>query len=84
MPKKKQTDIEQLEFTLPAEEKEYPIEQSELYQKILEGNKTIWTPQYCRKNGLLFHGDSLEWMRQLPKESVDMIFADPPYNIKKA
>ena len=60
MPKKKQTDIEQLEFTLPAEEKEYPIEQSELYQKILEGNKTAWTPQYCRKNGLLFHGDSLD------------------------
>lgn len=84
MPKKKQIDIEQLEFTLPAEEKEYPMEQSELYQKILEGNKTVWTPQYCRKNGLLFHGDSLEWMQQLPKESVDMIFADPPYNIKKA
>lgn len=84
MPKKKQTDIEQLEFVFPEEKKEYPLEQSELYRKISEGKETMWIPQYCRKNGLLFHGDSLKWMQQLPRESVDMIFADPPYNIKKA
>lgn len=27
----------------------------------------------------LFHGDSLELLKTIPDESVDMIFADPPY-----
>lgn len=27
----------------------------------------------------LVHGDSLELMRQIPGESVDLVFADPPY-----
>ncbi len=34
-------------------------------------------------NGQLFQGDSLKWLLELPSESVDLIFADPPYNIKK-
>ena len=84
MPKKKQSSVEQLEFSFPEEEKEYPLGQSELYKRISEGSGTVKKPQYCRKNGLLFQGDSLEWMAQLPTGSIDMIFADPPYNIKKA
>lgn len=32
---------------------------------------------------ILYEGDSLEIMRTLPSESVDMIFADPPFNIGK-
>ncbi|MDR3236300.1 MAG: hypothetical protein LBT48_06190, partial [Prevotellaceae bacterium] len=39
---------------------------------------------YQHENGQLWHGNSIEWMKSLPDESVDMIFADPPYNIKKA
>lgn len=39
---------------------------------------------FCRKNGLLFHDDSLHWLKNLKDESVDVIFADPPYNIRKA
>ncbi|MBS0167068.1 MAG: site-specific DNA-methyltransferase [Nitrospira sp.] len=35
-------------------------------------------------NGSLFQGNSLEWLASLESESVDMVFADPPYNIKKA
>ena len=31
-----------------------------------------------------FLGNSIEWLKSLPPESVDLIFADPPYNIKKA
>jgi site-specific DNA-methyltransferase (adenine-specific) len=38
---------------------------------------------YQHENGQLWHGDSIEWLKALPAESVDMIFADPPYNIKK-
>ena len=39
---------------------------------------------YEHPNGKLWHGDSIEWLKTLPDESIDMIFADPPYNIKKA
>ena len=41
-------------------------------------------PTYIRKNGLLFTDDSLQWLKTLCDDSVDLIFADPPYNIKKA
>ncbi len=40
--------------------------------------------QYEGENGKLYCGDSIEWLRTLDNESIDMIFADPPYNIKKA
>lgn len=40
--------------------------------------------QYKHPNGELYCGDSIEWLKTLRGESVDMIFADPPYNIKKA
>ena len=33
---------------------------------------------------LFFRGDSVEWLKSLDEESVDLIFADPPYNINKA
>lgn len=32
-------------------------------------------------NFVLFHGDSIDLLSQLPENSVDMIFADPPYNL---
>lgn len=30
----------------------------------------------------ILHGDSLEILKQLPEKSVDVIFADPPYNLQ--
>jgi len=41
-------------------------------------------PFYKHPNGELWQGDSIEWLKSLKSESVDLIFADPPYNIKKA
>lgn len=35
-------------------------------------------------DGALFTGDSIAWMNTINDESIDMVFADPPYNIKKA
>ena len=35
------------------------------------------------ENVSVFHGDCLDIMGQLPMESIDLIFADPPYNIGK-
>ena len=34
--------------------------------------------------GHLFCGDSLAWLKSLPDGCVDLVFADPPYNIAKA
>jgi site-specific DNA-methyltransferase (adenine-specific) len=39
---------------------------------------------YEHPHGRLYLGDSVAWLRGLRAESVDLIFADPPYNIKKA
>jgi site-specific DNA-methyltransferase (adenine-specific) len=39
---------------------------------------------YRHTNGSLWLGDSIKWLKSLESESVDLIFADPPYNIKKA
>lgn len=39
---------------------------------------------YKHKNGALYQGDSVLWLQSLDSQSVDLIFADPPYNIKKA
>ncbi|MFZ2286236.1 MAG: site-specific DNA-methyltransferase [Bacteroidales bacterium] len=30
----------------------------------------------------IYHGDCLDLLRQLPDESADLIFADPPYNLQ--
>ncbi len=39
---------------------------------------------YEAKGGRLFLGDAITWIKTLESESVDLVFADPPYNIKKA
>jgi len=39
---------------------------------------------YDTPRGQLFFGDSLEWLASLPPKSVDLCFADPPYNLRKA
>lgn len=39
---------------------------------------------YEHPNGQLWQGDSINWLKSLQEESIDLIFADPPYNIKKA
>ncbi len=39
---------------------------------------------YEHPNGTVWVGDAIAWLRSLNSGSVDLIFADPPYNIKKA
>ena len=38
-------------------------------------------PYYQHKRAKVFLGDAVEVLNQLPKESVDLIFSDPPYNL---
>ena len=34
-------------------------------------------------NGKLYCGDSRQWLASLEEGSIDLVFADPPYSIKK-
>lgn len=38
-------------------------------------------PYFAGKDFALYHADSIELMNELPENSIDMIFADPPYNL---
>lgn len=39
---------------------------------------------YEHPNGRLYLGNSIDWLQNLDNKSVDLVFADPPYNIRKA
>ncbi|MCB9419587.1 MAG: site-specific DNA-methyltransferase [Ardenticatenaceae bacterium] len=39
---------------------------------------------YEHPNGKIYVGDSIKWMSSIESETVNLIIADPPYNIKKA
>ena len=54
----------------------------EFYQKpqIKEDLK----PFFETINGKLYNYDAIKYLKQLDSNSIDLIFADPPYNIKKA
>ncbi len=38
---------------------------------------------FGKEKQCIFHGDALEVLKQIPDESVDLVFVDPPYNIGK-
>lgn len=63
-------------------------------QQSLEFSTTRWKPQgiihpLCPKPilntglGILFQGDCLEILKHIESESVDTVFADPPFNLGK-
>ena len=67
------------------ETRDFPLSESELYEDCFgSGSAYDFHPTYCRQNGLLFTDDSTLWLKQIEDNSIDVIFADPPYNIKKA
>lgn len=85
MPKKKQAECEQIMLFPPeGNPSKCPLEHSKLYKMITSGHPNPTKPCFCTENGLLYQDDSLLWLSQIPDNSIDMIFADPPYNIKKA
>ncbi len=47
-------------------------------------NPTTPTRIYSHLNGDLWVGDTIAWLRSLETGCADLIFADPPYNIRKA
>lgn len=38
---------------------------------------------YRSEHGILYQGDCLKLLLALPNESVDLVFADPPFNLGK-
>jgi site-specific DNA-methyltransferase (adenine-specific) len=58
--------------------------QLELYQKKETILKLETEPYFSTESGTLYQLDAIEFMKSLDSESVDLVFADPPYNIKKA
>lgn len=83
MPKKTSPQMEQISLEKNCV-KNYSLEESRISDMHIFKPETSNNPTYIRKNGMLFTGNSLQWLKSLQDESIDMIFADPPYNIKKA
>jgi site-specific DNA-methyltransferase (adenine-specific) len=56
--------------------------------QVLKSTKIVSESQikirYSHTNGNLFEDDSLLWLKTLKEESVNLAFADPPYNLNKA
>lgn len=60
----------------------FPINNGQTFPVDEKSEKTQL--HYEHPNGKLFLGNSINWLSNLESESVDLVFADPPYNIKKA
>lgn len=50
---------------------------------LLQRYPSHWDPAYSTEWGSLYSGDCLEFLRGLPDGAVDMVFADPPFNLGK-
>lgn len=61
---------------------------AELVKEMQYRSKSVGTdvvePYFETKNGKLYKHDAIKFLKQLDTNSIDLIFADPPYNIKKA
>ena len=60
------------------------LEFSMVGKQLATKNEAEFCEIYKHPHGSLFQGNSIEWLKSLDTESVDLIFADPPYNINKA
>lgn len=47
-------------------------------------NKKVFNSVFTTQLGILYKEDAIEFLKSLDSNSVDLIFADPPYNIRKA
>ena len=83
MPKKASQNVEQLSLEMEPK-KNCSFAESDISHLHIFSPDIIHFPAYIRKNGVLFTENSLQWLKSLQDESIDMVFADPPYNIKKA
>jgi site-specific DNA-methyltransferase (adenine-specific) len=68
----------------PSEQIEFDIlEKKGVFCEVMEEGEHP-QPFYEGANGSLFLGDAIHWLKSIESGSVDLLFADPPYNINKA
>ena len=58
--------------------------QLEIKYQLKDRTPDIIHPYFETEYGKLFNYDAIKYLKQLESNSIDLIFADPPYNIKKA
>ncbi len=51
-------------------------------QRVMRAPKPVAVPKEALPLGQILSGDCVEAMRSLPDASVDLVFADPPYNLQ--
>ncbi|MCI8888211.1 MAG: site-specific DNA-methyltransferase [Hungatella sp.] len=61
---------------------EYTVKDFSAYKTVFK--RTVPESFYAEKAGCLFLGDCLQILRKFKDSSVNLIFADPPYSLKKA
>ena len=81
MPIKVTKEYNQMSLQLNSDKK-IDVVNSDLFSAVF--NPGAAKPYYCHKKGLLFTSDSIDWLRGIKDDSIDLVFADPPYSIKKA
>ncbi|MCI5115135.1 MAG: site-specific DNA-methyltransferase [Candidatus Electrothrix sp. LOE1_4_5] len=75
---------------MPVKKKTIKLKQALLFELPTRGTvlpikkNASFFPVYKNKESTLYEGDCVEWLKSIASETVDLIFADPPYNIKKA
>ncbi|MCW5212033.1 site-specific DNA-methyltransferase [Desulfobulbus sp. TB] len=75
---------------MPVKKKTIKAKQALLFELPMRGTvlpiekNASFFPVYKNKESTLYEGDCVEWLKSIESETVDLIFADPPYNIKKA
>jgi site-specific DNA-methyltransferase (adenine-specific) len=62
------------------------VQEMKLEKRYRPKSQVMYTiqPYFETKNGKLFNCDAVKYLKQLETNSIDLIFADPPYNIRKA
>jgi len=64
--------------------KEFDMIDFNLFDTALYEENKLLEPIFSTDCGKLYNMDAVEYMKTVPSNSVQLIFADPPYNIKKA
>ena len=60
------------------------LTESRIWKAHILHENSVLHPEYIRKNGIIYSEDSLTLLRTIKDNSIDLVFSDPPYNIKKA
>lgn len=64
--------------------REFDMKDFDLFDVSLYQDNQQLEPLFSTALGKLYNMDAVEYMRTVPSNSFHLIFADPPYNIKKA